>query len=118
MEKLIINRKTWLHGDSKNSLLLRDDNKMCCLGFYAIFKGYTEDEILGFAEPAQLDDCGDKFSSLVTFSDYDNNYHPNGICYQLMHINDNSNITDKEREIRLISEFKEIDIELEFVGEY
>lgn len=37
LKEFIISESKWLHGDDKESFLLREsDGKMCCLGFFAL----------------------------------------------------------------------------------
>lgn len=53
---LIIDRKTWLHGEgiSFSSLLRTTDRKRCCLGFYCKYLGVSDDEMLGIGHPSFL----------------------------------------------------------------
>jgi hypothetical protein len=43
--KLTIDRKKWLRGTGDSFLLSPRDGKMCCLGFYALACGLTENDI-------------------------------------------------------------------------
>ena len=55
IKEFTVNRKTWIRGDNLNSYLLRsDDNKMCCLGFFCLASGLTEDQIRNITEPNAL----------------------------------------------------------------
>ncbi len=44
--KVVVDRKTWLRGEGPSkSALLREDGKMCCLGFASRVCGYTTEQI-------------------------------------------------------------------------
>lgn len=56
--KFVIDVKTWLRG-SKNSFLQAPDDtnakgKRCCLGFYLMACGATEEEIKGYLRPEDV----------------------------------------------------------------
>ena len=53
MQKLVIDRTRWLRGEGpeESALLRPTDNKMCCLGFDALRRGLTSDEIKGVEAP-------------------------------------------------------------------
>lgn len=61
MEKLIIDRSKWRTGHTAENAtgqgftaLLNDQGFMCCLGFYSLACGYTEEEIRGVGEPQDI----------------------------------------------------------------
>lgn len=121
--KLVIEEKNWLRaGGPGSGYLLDKDGKMCCLGFYAKQCGYTDKDILYKGGPASIND-GEKseFSSnnpirrLLRSNDnviFETN---NGICWSLMHTNDDCTITDEVRKQNITEIFKEIGVEVEFV---
>ena len=122
MKQLIIDRKKWLHGEgSARSFLLREeDGKMCCLGFYALSKGYSKEEILGKQSPAALIDCDLKFNKLVSINNYGaSRFTSSAICYELFWSNDSTTIKDSTlREQSIIDNFYKIGVEVKFEGEY
>ncbi len=111
MRKLVIDRKKWLKGDDgNNSCMLDDDGHMCCLGFVArrITK-LSKERLFRQGTPA---DCylGE---SLLTYSS-DGTLRDNDFSAEAMDINDDSGLSEKEREKKLIKLFKKNDIELSF----
>jgi hypothetical protein len=108
--KFTIERDKWLHGEGSDvsCLLRKEDGKMCCLGFYALAAGLTEDMIL---EEGKLPVSEKIHEGFFDMSD------PSSECYSLMAINDEKNIpySEKSRE-RLIKEsFEQFGIEVEFI---
>lgn len=145
MSKLVIDRTKWFRGDSRLSKLIvpEADNKMCCLGFYAKECGYTDDEILGFAEPGQLiraknslenwqyepiENYACKFDKRLLDVRWWDKENADGtparqyflassdLCHSLMHYNDSIHMPDKQREEKLTELFKQIDVEVEFIN--
>lgn len=125
--KFTVKRSEWLRGklvyDDKgcnNSCLLRgEDNMKCCLGFLALAAGYNENEIVNQGDPeTSLDwskrDRGVKNNwptqILETYS-----YKNTRACTKIIHINDDADINDSQRESELIKNFATIGIEVEFV---
>lgn len=56
--KLTIDRSRWSRGEGAGDgacirLLRQSDNKMCCLGFFALACGLTEKQILEMGEPQE-----------------------------------------------------------------
>jgi len=50
-------RSKWFRGNHRGSMLLRPtDGRMCCMGFYALACGATEDQISELRSLAELDD--------------------------------------------------------------
>jgi hypothetical protein len=55
--ELVIDRSKWLRGEGDKSALLRaSDGKMCCLGFYCLAVGLTENQIRNKGFPQYLYD--------------------------------------------------------------
>jgi hypothetical protein len=106
MFEVTVDRSTWLRGEgSYYSFLKRKlDGKMCCLGAFCIAAGYTTDEIMDIKSP----------SMLMMYNPTENNHmhkliaHPNSLTssptfatYNLMRINDQTNVLDEQRETEL-----------------
>lgn len=93
-----INRRLWHRGKRKypSALLVPQTGRMCCLGQIACQLGYSKEEISSIGGPNALRDCS-KFDAigLTHF----------GLCYldSMMNINDNPDLTDDEREAKLIA---------------
>ena len=121
--KLIIDRKQWLHGEGsgKNvSKLLREaDGKMCCLGFYALYKRHSRDEILNKSCPWSLEHWKGMGEDLVCSYQNESIYDIYDIYSRLMVRNDSMSLSDNEREEQIKQGFLDLDgTEVEFIGEY
>ena len=126
--KLVIDRKTWRRGpqdeqiklDDPTALLCKDGAK-CCLGFYALQCGLTKEQIYGIGEPGQIpmneDDADSYWLKLVKFydDDYTSGLANTSLAAEAMDINDDPNLTEEEREQKLIKIFSKKDIEVKFV---
>lgn len=128
MEKLVIIKENWLRGESDSTLRIPDNKEyagmMCCLGFYALNCGYTEEEISDQLSPGSIadkrNDSGEcdirgGISKLVFSTGEPDEMHNNKVCMSLMKYNDDENISDTVRIEKLTALFKEIDVEVEFV---
>lgn len=118
-EKLVIDRTRWLRGESQGVLLRARDGKMCCLGFEAIRRGCTEDEIAGVTTPAYLSKDNPHIKLFTDLSLVDERglpYDDNALCESLTATNDAGDLSDAARESRITELFAEIDIEVEFVN--
>ncbi len=113
--KVIIDRTNWLRGEGpSDSYLLRSrDSKMCCLGFVAVSAGATREAITDRETPADSDVEACLTGLVAEDGDLDINTM---VCDRMMTINDDSLLSDAEREQRLIEEASSIGYELEFVG--
>ncbi len=107
MMNLTIDRTKWLVGErSSVSGLLREDGKMCCLGFYCKALGFTDAELLYKRNPGE-------------FEIFPVKLHPD-IIYDLVQANDSSlgsedwSISRREEEITKL--FKKMDVEVEFIN--
>lgn len=101
---LTIKRPRWIRNNDKSMLLRPSDNKMCCLGFYALACGHLEEEIIGVIAPRCVRDWrgygrGDELI-------YDN----------LMDANDLPDFSDDDREQKIVELFKQIDVNVTFVN--
>lgn len=114
MDKFQVQEKNWFRGQGDDdSLLLRDDGKMCCLGFFALHCGYEPEEINGKLSPGHL--CrnvkpDNSLNKLVDARGFNNN-----ICKNLMIVNDDASIQDELRKENIKEYFKQINVEVEFV---
>lgn len=106
MINVIVDRSRWLRG-SENSRLLRDDGKMCCLGFVCLKLGYTEKEIKNKNTPYEL-----SFDEM--FGDFSTHNAQKNTVYDLMKVNDSPNIDDKKRESKIITLGQKIGIQFKF----
>lgn len=124
MEIVTIDRGTWLHGEgAEPSCLMRaKDGKKCCLGFRALQKGYSTDDILGKLGPSDLTPLGNAWAGILsdTVDGKTQLFVPTDLGYEIMKANDDPVLItdDRAREDKIIRLFKEIDIQVEFVGSY
>lgn len=110
---VVVRRSEWLRGKGANVSCLLDPNtsKMCCLGFLAIEAGFGTNDIRNQKEPNDLPNLiegltlADKNSVVCT-----------AICTNLMVINDDIELEEKERESQIIAKGKEIGVNFEFVA--
>lgn len=117
--KVTISRQRWLRGEGfESSRLFREsDGKMCCLGMVALAEGCTVDNILEKSAPNSLNVKLPKLVSEKAFPPLPGapKYENNWTCMAMMEINDDREISDKEREKELIKLGAGIGYELEFV---
>lgn len=135
MQKLVIDRQRWLRGETANkSYLLRlEDCKMCCLGFYCLMLGFTEEEIQNLTTPsASTHLCSE--TSLDPLIDYiegdeeiEDHYTDSQLCEYFTALNDSPLQqqdfgyryleNEQEREEQIATLFrKELGVEVEFIN--
>lgn len=109
--KFTVKRKKWFRGKgSWNSNLLNSSGNMCCLGFYALACGFEKSDIIDKLDPTNIIrhiDCIWKTKLLDKFGN-------SAACYDLMSINDEGSISDKEREAKLKTLFKKMGVAVTF----
>jgi len=115
MNTTIIKESEWCRGQKTSALLLHDHTK-CCLGFDALRRGFTEEEILEIPTPEGLPH-DDRLDGLVyDYSDeYGEHLNDNSTVNDIVRVNDNATLTDDERKTQLIALFLKLDTELVFV---
>ena len=123
--KLTIDRTKWLRGAQVSGSYLLEPRhvgeKMCCLGFLARAYDVPEEEIRGLRSPTELaahDLLPQGMEFLVHMVHGALLSVPIGSqagC-DLMTANDAKELTDIEREDRLVKIFKEHDIDVEFIN--
>lgn len=133
--KLVILRDKWLRGNSQLSKLLDPNNgKMCCLGFYGLACGYTAQEIEDFPHPsdvAGLQFLAHKRSSLwpewgvqkntktvhVDIGEWEERteFTECDDFDKLMLVNDEEDISEAEREMKIAEIFGRHGVLVEFV---
>lgn len=113
-----IDRSEWVTGrnldERKNpSQLLNFNKKKCCVGFACLAAGLSEEEIDGVEAPMGTW----KVKGLSGFDKLGNWKHE-GIAPEIYLVNDDSGLTDQEREEDVRDLFAKIGVEVKFVGEY
>lgn len=123
MAKFVIDRSKWrcggegsYGGGSGPTKLLNNEGFMCCLGQVSCQLGVPEDEIRGLEYPRHLARRKPQFREQIEllYAGFDETPLSRG-AYQ---INDNTLLTDEEREESLIEHFREHGHEIEFTGEF
>ncbi len=116
MDKLVIDRKIWLRGREafKNSQLLRNDNKRCCVGIYLGQCGVKDKFLKGqdYAIGVPASKLPDEAKWLIDFSDYLNSDD----AHRLYQINDQPEMSEKMREYLVKRKFKKYGIAVEFIN--
>lgn len=106
--KLTIDRTRWYRGKSAvDSALLRDDGTMCCLGFLGLACEIPAAALLARKTPLRVNEAYRHMWPADIFGRH---------LSTLLSLNDRVNLSDRDREDRLIKEFHEIGVEVEFVG--
>jgi len=121
MRELVIKRSEWRRGamlqdhDKWGSVaLLNDRGKMCCLGFDALACGVPIDAIRGFTSPEEVPfeclepDVTKRYAKGRVREGSFGIYHNSDFVNEAMEINDDSTISDEQREARLIPLLKRI----------
>lgn len=120
--KLVIDRTRWLRGEGgEASSLLRSDSKMCCLGFLAKACDGNEDYFRGNGHPAEVPDIEWPDGIITRREVVDEDFthtvaDDSGLTNELILINDDTGISDNDREQSLIDKFALIGVEVEFVN--
>lgn len=121
--KLTIPRFKWLRGEGfQNSRLLRpSDDKMCCLGHFAVSCGVPVPQLSNLNTPPQIGKTlwtklrrgGAWLFSSGGIASLD---YPSQDCTKLMRINDDPKMSDQARERELKKIFAQHGVEVKFVN--
>jgi|SRR5688572_23917735 len=122
--KVTIDRQKWLRGTgSAVSYLYRpDDQKMCCLGFFALQCGYSIESIEKKSTPMDvvnpgLDVLGDFGGVVDRVGPEDGTTYVNsGVAGELMRTNDQPFTPPPQREREITELFRSIGVEVEFIN--
>jgi len=114
---LVIQRKIWGRGETGGALRkkVRDTFKHCCLGILALKQGCSVREIQGNGSPADLTDKRSEkevraaFPKMISRSGEDS-----AVAEEMMSVNDNTGISETDRETRLAKLFGKIGIKIKF----
>ena len=114
MMNLVVKRSKWLRGEEDSYLVRGSDKKMCCLGFLGRQCNITQKEMLDIGLPNRVDH-DHKFPSAIIETDKYGDSICSMLCDEIVHTNDTSIISDKQRERKLTQLFKKADIAITFV---
>lgn len=108
--------------------LLNEEGFMCCLGFFSLSCGYSEEEILNKGEPEEMDvdydglhRYPDWFAKVVSDGDYYEGHYDRVDApaqTQFIEVNDNPYTTPQQKEELVKDLFATHGVEVEFFGEY
>jgi len=113
--ELVIDRSKWLRG-SGNSLLFRPtDGKMCCLGFYGLSCGLTQEDMNGLGAPFEIHGQKWQENSSANWL-FDHHWGCSSYCYNLMAINDRLDFSEEVREREIAKIFAQHGITVKFIG--
>lgn len=125
MKELVIDRQKWYRGQLYGSKLLRKgDQRMCCLGFYALACGLKPDNIVEVSTPSAM-----HYEGLISHSPVEIpqemlwlfNDKP-GAGFQCKYerdivlLNDGTSYTDEQREKLLTKAFAAHNINVTFIN--
>lgn len=117
--KLEIDRSKWYRGQGPHgSLLLRNDGRMCCLGFLGEKLGATKKDLLGMYYPRDLPAV--KWPNMSEADGYtsDREGEREGLIYgALAYFNDHQqSMANAEHEAKIAGLMAKIGVDVEFVG--
>lgn len=124
--KLVIKRSEWDRGHREDVWLRHPDHgKMCCLGFDAKRRGYTDAEITGVKTPGALLDAGLPDKGYIAdgwLKEAVGTHNHSDDCSRVMRDNDlpegvipGTKLPESQREEWVAAFFKRYGIEVEFV---
>lgn len=112
--KFTIDRTRWLRGEGSDvSKLLRpSDGKMCCVGFFCLAQGLSEDTIND--KPTYYAVIGSiENDPFVLTGDYIIDRQE---TWSMYHVNDSPLLSDEEREKLLTNNFAKLGHKVEFIN--
>ena len=114
MMDLVVKRSRWLRGEEDSYLVRGSDKKMCCLGFLGRQCRVPQKEMLDKGLPDNVDRSY-RFPNTIVKTDEYGSTDCTMLCDDIVHTNDTSIISDKQRERKLTQLFKKADIAITFV---
>lgn len=115
MKKLTIELATWDRGNKATSLLNHQTGKKCCLGFFCLQAGMAEHMIVGYARPERaMGIWKDTIAAGKIFKNLELMRQEDFVSWAIF-INDNSTISDQERQIQLKKFFAAQGVEVEYI---
>jgi hypothetical protein len=109
-----VDRRTWYRGKgSEESRLLTVDGKRCCIGFVGQQCGVSDDDLRGKSDIRNAAACGvsrQVWPKWMRGDDHD------ASIYRAYITNDDTDLTDSERETKLKTIFAEYGDEIEFTN--
>lgn len=128
MRKFTIDRSKWICGDVEgrpkygqgvDSELLTEEGSYCCLGMIAEQCRIPQKDLRTIPDPESIFSDNNKHVKKISFlveKNWYGFYRNSELANRAITINDDEDLTQKERERKLKKLFKAHNIELEFVG--
>lgn len=122
LKKFVVKKSQWLRGEGHyESFLLRDsDGKMCCLGFASLACGLDVNDIYNVPCPCDVDNTSlNKYPNSFFIENHINHhgytrFSNSDLISKIMATNDDEDLNDDERILKLIDKFAELEIEVSF----
>lgn len=112
LKELRIDRRRWVRGHiGGRSALLNEEGNMCCLGFACRKEGIPEKDLKDVLNPFQVKNSRERVLSLVTKRGYNRKATGDAVD-----INDNTIITEQEREAQLKPVLAKLGYKVVFTG--
>ena len=113
VDQFTIVRSEWSRGKGKDTCILNEMRERDCIGFFLKACGATDAQLLRLDEPIDViikygwesklvEGCGEVLFQTV-------------ICRAIISVNDNPILKDQERERQLISLFRQMNVNLNFI---
>lgn len=117
-KRLTIDRARWLRGDliQEDSQLLSPMGRMCCLGFYLEACGVPREKLLGESCPSNLRELLPGQADWLAEKALHKDRVDNLVEDEFISVNDDAQLSEKGRELRLQQLFKQRGIRVRFVG--
>lgn len=118
LKTVVVDRAKWWRGKPNSALKVAQADAFCCLGFCGLSVGIKPETMLRVSTPENLEQAAKMrqvFPKLfVGPRDYPED---SAECSDLVDVNDDREIEDKEREVRLRATGRKAGILFKFVGE-
>lgn len=119
--QVTVKRSEWGRGqcgtEVVSALYNGETTKRCCLGFVGNACGYSDVDMRDVASPGALALSETLHGPMLSLIEPTRAGHlaNNELAYLLMHVNDDNEITDSDRETTLITHGLKVDIQFTFV---
>ena len=114
IKSFTVKRSRWARGEGMGSLL-NEQKKSCCLGFACLAAGISVKDIAGQSMPDSIGVRIPLLTELYKHSETKKHLVTTRLSDKAAEINDDQEISDRVRERKLKSLFKQHDVEIGFV---
>lgn len=118
--KLVIDRETWVRGDSMNAALINNKGQRCCLGFYLRACGVPDEHMREIGDPETMlqrtsAKVPEQAQWLIAKASPLDLPKQNTACNELIHDNDGGFFKETVREKEIAKKFAAHGVEVVFV---